>query len=655
MDDEWNVMDLMVSRDGGWLAVAELSQRGGRLLQYVARTRVVSTDAGLERCRVVFVVPTLIEAGLPLPRPGVAFSPDNGSVAAYWYYMLDRFGGEETRAWIFHAETGSLRCKLKGHDAFHGLAFSSDSRWVAAACSDGPAVFNAVTGDERPRLPFDGGVLAVAFSPDDRWVVAGCEDGSARVFEAETGEPVSVAQVSEDAGVGSVAFSPDGRWVAGLVEPGPGVFSVADGSPRFAQLADVPEGGQVIFSPDLRHIAVNQTVGTVSVPGLAVLDAKAGGPVWQATTSDRVYHIAYSNDGRRIVAGGATASGGGFVHVYDTGVLISERDIGIRLTSIEMSPGAGAPLLGVADSGARVTVLDAASGARLANKPGPGTIVSVAFAEGGSSIAVCGTTGVRLHSILSPRTWTVDDIGPVNAIAAIGPAGDWIATAAGGNVQLFSSATGDPRWLRPNHHPRPVTRLAASSDGRWIATGCADRKTRILDALTGEETFAVEGGDTVETVIFAPNSSLAATINGDGTIIVIDAATATKRDPATRPFPFGASAFSFDQTMIAAACEDDDNTVLIYDVTGSAAPRLVQQIACPAPVSDLAFNPADNTIAILTSPSSLVVRDAHTGVELVRVSQPVDHFAFSADGTLMATTDETIVRVFASGSSPNNR
>jgi WD40 repeat protein len=586
----------------------------------------------------------------------LVFSPDGQYLAANnWgdVYLLDPTSG----AVQHHLNTFTSPFR------WTRLAFSSDSTRLLTRTGKGSVgIFDTKTGTQQVSADLSKEIIRVAFAAGDNGVlVVSQADAKISVLSPTSGAIQSIVQMEGAHAVDmdhvffigitpGIAVSPGHRRIAAICSSRFGVFRIDDGRAYFPprRLGSLSSSSSMIFSPTGRQVAVvDRGVGLVAVN-------TESGSTWWEDDDVGVLDMAFSPDGVRFVACGKSGSGG-YLRVCEPGELISERDVGNRVTSIEMSPVAGTPLVGVADSGGRVTVLDAASGARLADKPGPGVIGSLAFAEGGSSIAVGGTSGVRLYSIVGSRTWTVDDIGPINAIAAVGPGGEWIATAAGRNVQLFSSATGAPRWLHPNNHPNRVTRLAASGDGRWIATGCADRKTRILDALTGQETLVVDGGDKIETVIFAPNSSLAATINDDGTIVIIDAASATRREAVVRPFPFGPSAFSFDHTMIAAAGEDDDNTVLIYDVTGSAAPRLVQQIACPAPVLDLGFNPADNTIAILTSPSSLVVRDPRSGVELVRVLQRVDHFAFSADGTLMATADETIVRVFASTSSPKDR
>jgi WD40 repeat protein len=53
---------------------------------------------------------------------------------------------------------------------------------------------------------------AASFSPDGRRVVAASADYSARVWDAETGTPLT-GPLRHGAGVASASFSPDGRRV----------------------------------------------------------------------------------------------------------------------------------------------------------------------------------------------------------------------------------------------------------------------------------------------------------------------------------------------------------------------------------------------------------------------------------------------------------
>lgn len=624
--DYWLVGPLALSPDGQWLAAAEHPEfSSGRAQPGDAdRIRVLDVKTGDERCRHAGPVPADIRA--------LAFSLDGRSVAA--------IGSGDVL--VFDAASGAEHWRVHLDGAWNGLAWSPDGETVAVGYHDGIAMLDEKFGTQRPNAPSAPGVGALSYSQDGARIVAGCWDGTIRAFDAGSGALLWPPAQLGTSSVVSVAISDDQRWVTGIT-PNKilGVYDLRAGTPRYppTQCADfLGNGNSVLYSPTLRHI-IAMDWQSVTV----VVDTRTG----RVTHRCPAPSCLISRDGAAIAAAGSFV-----VERYDLGVLTSERDISVPLTAVEMSPTA--PVAVVADNSHAVTVIDAVSGARLAQKPGPGVISSVAFADAGASVAVGGASGVTLFAILGARSWTVSNVGPVTALTPAGPAGDWIATAAGKTVRLLSSADGHERWPSPNTHPKPITRLAASSDGKWIATGCTDRTTRVIDALTGEQTFAVQSGGTIEAVVFQPIGSLVATVNDDGTIVIIDAATATERNPATRPFPCGPSAFSPDGTLLAVACRDDQNSVFVYDITGADAPQAIQQIARPAPVLDLAFNPADNTLAVCTS-QSLAVHDPRTGTELTRILQPADHFALSSDGMLIATTDSTVLRVLASGSSPDDQ
>jgi WD40 repeat protein len=277
------------------------------------------------------------------------------------------------------------------------------------------------------------------------------------------------------------------------------------------------------------------------------------------------------------------------------------------------------------------------------------------FADQGQAVAVGGSGGARLFSIVGTRSWKADTIGVVNALAVAGATGEWIATAAGKTVRPLNSVDGHSRWPSPSTHPQTVTRVAASLDGKKIATGCADRNTRILDAGTGTETFSIEGDGKVQALAFTPDGTLLATANEDGTVILIDTAAGAERGRVTRLFGCSGIALSSDGALLATAW--DDNTVSVYDITtGGSAPPKLRELAFPAPIPGLAFHPAEPAVAVATAGASVALYDVRDGIELVRIlpPAPVSRFAFSADGALITTTgDDRIVRVWTSGSPPS--
>jgi WD40 repeat protein len=502
------------------------------------------------------------------------------------------------------------------------------------------------------HIPTPSLVWSVAYAHNGV-IVAGCEDGTIRRFDAASGEPGWTLQLQPSGAILSLSASLDGRWVAaagGML----GVFDLVDGTPRFAPIA-LDKMTWARFSPTLRQLVTGWDclIPPEELPsappqparGLTVLNARTGR---QERRSDpAVDDFAISPDGAYVAA-----KGNGFVEVYDLASTISRYEVGQDLTAIKVSP-AGTPLVAVADKSPAVTVIPAVGGNPLAHQTISGSIVDMVFADGGSSVAVGSPTGVRLFSILGVAGWT-KNIGGLNAIAVTGPAGEWSATAAGRNVDLLSSATGDPRW--PSCvHPKPVRLVAGSDDGKWIATACTDKRTRIIDAHTGSETYQTDppANELTRALVFQPGGSLLATGNTDGSITLIDPTAASPvRGEVKRNFGCTGLAFSFDATMLAAAW--DDNTVFVYDITTNGDPTPLREFRFPAPVTALGFNPADNTVAIATAAVSISTYDARTGVAFAPILHPqaVRQFAFSADGALIATAcDDGTVRVFASGPS----
>ena len=150
--------------------------------------------------------------------------------------------------------------------------------------------------------------------------------------------------------------------------------------------------------------------------------------------------------------------------------------------------------------------------------------------------------------------------------------------------------------------------------------------------------------------MFQPGRSIVATGNEDGTIVLIEAAAASEVGRVTRLIGCSHLAFSVDATLLAAAW--DDNTVTIYDVSAGGVPTKLREFAFAVPISALAFNPADNRLAVATEAPSITVHDPRSGTELAPFlhPQPARQFAVSADGALIATKcDDGVVRVFASG------
>jgi WD40 repeat protein len=629
---QWAVAGLAFSPDSKWLAVSESQAAGGPRTN---RVRILEPESLTVRCE--------NSTGLPDMSLGLAFDRNGKFVVA------QTLSFESAIVYAFDAGSGH---ELWRHSqlVFSPLCLAADSKSVALGLLDGVLLLDTTDGSELHRMPLSGPAVCVAISPDNHWIVAGCQDGVVRIFDAQTGQLSTSAHLDGDGAIMSVNVSGDSRSIAavrvvataGIENAGKfGVFDITTGTPRFAPVA-VEHFGSARFSPSARDIVHGWGTIIPSAIGhnLTVHDAVTG--TVKSSSPNIIADFAISSDGA-FAAGG----GNGFVELYDLGVTVSRFDVGAPLVAVRMS-SAGPLLVAVADTSAAVTVLTAKEATRLARQPVPGDLTDLAIADRGQSVVAAGSSGVRLFSIVgAPRTWTASP-GPVNALAVLGPADDSIAVAAGKNAHLLASADGQSRWPAPHSHPATINRIAASRDGKWIATGCLDRKTRLLDAATGAEAFSTGAADgQIRAVNFAPDSALLATANEDGTVIVVEVSHAAEAGRITRLIGCTHLAFNSDATLLATAW--DDNTVFIHALTGGV-PAPVRQLPVANAVSGLAFNPADDTLAVAASNMSVTIVDAHSGEVIIALMhpQPVRDFAFAADGSLIATAcDDHVVRVFA--------
>ena len=497
INDDWSLHFLAFSPDSQFLATSESRTHVGGPDE--RRVRVLDAGTLAERCRYLEIT----HGGW---SEDLSFNSDAGWVAGR-AGPFGPFGEITPMAYVFDAANGTQRWQ-RHYPNIYCLALAPDSGSLAVGYDEVPgggpstedendrgiAVLDSATGAERRRIrTTPTRVHSVAYSPDSRRIIAGCQDGTVRVYDAADGS-IQATTAAHGGPVVSVAVSDDGRWVAancvannpelrGLV----GIFDVVRGTPRFPPV-QVQYFEEVRYSPTLRHVIVLSKFGW-SDPfgpefGLTAIDARTGGR--HSGSADAIKRFAMAPDGGSIAAlievpSDHISGRDEFADLYDLGIAVSRHEVGSGLTALAMSP-AGTPLVAVADTDSAVTIIDATSGTRLARKPIPGTVASIVFADHGQAVAVGGSDGVRLFSIVGTRSWKVDTIGKVNALAVAGEAAEWIATAADRTVRLLSSADGTSCWPSPNTHPQTVTRIAASSDGKWIATGCVDRKTRVLDA-----------------------------------------------------------------------------------------------------------------------------------------------------------------------------
>ncbi|KAK6005677.1 hypothetical protein QM012_007319 [Aureobasidium pullulans] len=200
------------------------------------------------------------------------FSPDGKTLAA----------SDDSIITLWDVETGSLRNKSEEiDDMYFGMAFSPDSKWIAAASGDGCGrIWNTETGELVHTLSVeDERMLSLAFSANSKLIATGSEN--LRVWDVATGELQHTLSVPDDrslsftavhergeypypAEIDSVDFSPDGKY---LLSGCPNRSTVCVWNTASWKLEHTIRGYYVAcFSPDGMHLAIpTDDHGTIQI------------------------------------------------------------------------------------------------------------------------------------------------------------------------------------------------------------------------------------------------------------------------------------------------------------------------------------------------------------------------------------------------------
>ncbi|MFO0868070.1 MAG: serine/threonine-protein kinase [Pirellulales bacterium] len=317
-------------------------------------------------------------------------------------------------------------------------------------------------------------VNCVAFSPDGKRLVTGSADGTARLWDAQTGQPLGEVMRHQKS-VWAAAFSPDGtRVVTGADDRTARLWDAQTGQPLGEVMRHKKSVWAAAFSPDGTRVVTGSSDKTARV-----WDAQTGRPIGEVMRHENsVRNVAFSPDGTQVVVIEDRS-----VHLWDAQ---AGRPIGdvIRRDDAAGSPPNSAAATGGEDHSAPLS--DAQSGKRIDNAEE--YVISVAFSPDGTRVVTAEYGAARLWNAQTGQP--IGEVMRHDAIVravAFSPDGTRIVTGSNGKwARLWDGQTGenihDLKAMPDDHY---VTSLAFSPDGRRVVTGSSDRHARIWDAVTG--------------------------------------------------------------------------------------------------------------------------------------------------------------------------
>ena len=425
----------------------------------------------------------------------------------------------------------TVRSYLGHTDKINTLAASLDGKVLVTGSKDKTVrVWEVASGKQTWSFQGHlGWVTAVAIRPDGKQIASGGEDGSVRLWPlAEADE--HRAAIDAGAPLWTAAFSPDGMKLA------------AAGADKIVRVYDA--NGKS-FKPLDGHARAVTAVAFYGNDKLAsgggdklvkVWDLGAGTAVDLAGHSSAVLAVAADDAAKLIVSGSADRS----VKGWDAdGKEKKEKWTWAgksAVCALAVKKGGKQVAVGTADGGLTLLSLDAAEpklvGSVSAHTAG---VACVVYSPDGNRLATCGGDG-------AVRLWTAPATGAPAPVSKFEPAAKGTSTAV-----------------------PPVTAIAFSNDGRYLAAGGSDSVTRVWDVQTGAEFRGFRGHtDWVTAVAFRPDGGAVLSAGVDKSVRIFETARPDSVSSAGHALPARCIAINKDGTLAITGSED--KTVKVWDL-----------------------------------------------------------------------------------------
>ncbi len=526
-----------------------------------------------------------------------------------------------------------------------------------------PLPAGAIARIGTTQLRHDAPIAALAWSHDSSFIASASHDKTACLWDAKTGKLKRRITGHTDA-VFALALTMDSKKLAtGSRDKTVRLWDVATGKEIWRSDGHKESVSSVAFSPDDKVLATGGFDGKVRLWDVAggmqlaeFTDANPAPPAQEVymhreteTSKPAVCCLAFSPDGATLASGGKNQA----VHLWDV-------KTGKKTQSWKADPPA--TILGVAFAPDGKTLATASpAGTRLwdvSNGTMPVALEGPDFQGSGVQFNKDGNTLVSSPAQLSyeQKHIRVSDAkaghckfliqpGSVDWLlaAVMSPDGQTLACAGVDNIiRLLDSATGKER-IGDARENRILRHIALSRDGKHLAVESRTGTITLHDATTGNAVRQLTSeGNHFALPTFCANGEILLINEAKNTLHAIDVASATKREIGV---PIGSSAHpiavSHDASVFAFPGSDGD--VCIWDAVQG---RLIKRLEIGlSKFSVLALSPNGSLLAVndISGPFGEYPRtelwDTAKGLRLRNLTESrytIYGLAFSPDGFTVA-------------------